>query len=211
MTAFFQTYLGTGFGWFVGNLIFILLIALPLMLAVAMIIYADRKIWAAMALRRGPNVVGPIETSVAGVRLGARYFFVLVEGGDVTRWCPVEKVPMGGTRLHDYLVFRTPSYVEVQQDRVTDEAQIARHAPDRSAQDVKDRADTARELNRDLEHYVATGSSISQAKAQVRAAHEDVLVEMVLGVTRIVQTMATQGAMLEDAVVEMRTRVGKTS
>jgi NADH-quinone oxidoreductase subunit H len=37
----------------------ILLIALPLMLSVAMIIYADRKIWAAMALRRGPNVVGP--------------------------------------------------------------------------------------------------------------------------------------------------------
>ena len=35
------------------------MIALPLMLAVAMIIYADRKIWAAMALRRGPNVVGP--------------------------------------------------------------------------------------------------------------------------------------------------------
>jgi len=30
------------------------------MLAVAMIIYADRKIWAAMALRRGPNVVGPL-------------------------------------------------------------------------------------------------------------------------------------------------------
>jgi len=59
MTAFFQEYLGFGFGWFVANLILILLIALPLMLAVAMIIYADRKIWAAMALRRGPNVVGP--------------------------------------------------------------------------------------------------------------------------------------------------------
>ena len=29
------------------------------MLAVAMIIYAERKIWAAIALRRGPNVVGP--------------------------------------------------------------------------------------------------------------------------------------------------------
>src|SRR3546814_19183768 len=29
------------------------------MLSVAMIIYADRKIWAAIALRRGPNVVGP--------------------------------------------------------------------------------------------------------------------------------------------------------
>jgi NADH-quinone oxidoreductase subunit H len=60
MTAWFQSFLGMEFGWFVATLIFILLIALPLMLAVAMIIYADRKIWAAMALRRGPNVVGPI-------------------------------------------------------------------------------------------------------------------------------------------------------
>jgi len=59
MTEFFQSLLGIGFGWFVANTILILLIALPLMLAVAMIIYADRKIWAAMALRRGPNVVGP--------------------------------------------------------------------------------------------------------------------------------------------------------
>jgi NADH-quinone oxidoreductase subunit H len=60
MTEFFQTYLGYGFGWFLATLILILMIALPLMLAVAMIIYADRKIWAAMALRRGPNVVGPM-------------------------------------------------------------------------------------------------------------------------------------------------------
>ncbi|WCT72295.1 NADH-quinone oxidoreductase subunit NuoH [Sphingomonas naphthae] len=60
MTEFFQsTFLGYGFGWFVATLILILMIALPLMLSVAMIIYADRKIWAAMALRRGPNVVGP--------------------------------------------------------------------------------------------------------------------------------------------------------
>ncbi|MBC7985060.1 MAG: NADH-quinone oxidoreductase subunit NuoH [Sphingomonadaceae bacterium] len=60
MTAWFQsTWLGYGFGWFVSTLILILIIALPLMLAVAMIIYADRKIWAAIALRRGPNVVGP--------------------------------------------------------------------------------------------------------------------------------------------------------
>ncbi|MCB2068040.1 MAG: NADH-quinone oxidoreductase subunit H, partial [Erythrobacter sp.] len=60
MTDFFIS-LGMDAGWamFVANLCGILLIALPLMLAVAMIIYADRKIWAAMALRRGPNVVGP--------------------------------------------------------------------------------------------------------------------------------------------------------
>jgi len=60
MTEYFQsTFLGFGGGWFVATLILILMIALPLMLAVAMIIYADRKIWAAMAPRRGPNVVGP--------------------------------------------------------------------------------------------------------------------------------------------------------
>ncbi|OYX51447.1 MAG: NADH-quinone oxidoreductase subunit H [Sphingomonas sp. 32-66-10] len=61
MTAFFQS-LGMSFewAWFVATIAGILLIALPLMLAVAMIIYADRKIWAAMALRRGPNVVGPL-------------------------------------------------------------------------------------------------------------------------------------------------------
>ena len=45
--------------WALATIAGILLIALPLMLSVAMIIYADRKIWAAMALRRGPNVVGP--------------------------------------------------------------------------------------------------------------------------------------------------------
>jgi NADH-quinone oxidoreductase subunit H len=48
-----------GWAWFIATIIGILIIALPLMLAVAMIIYAERKIWAAMALRRGPNVVGP--------------------------------------------------------------------------------------------------------------------------------------------------------
>ncbi|NCQ47584.1 MAG: NADH-quinone oxidoreductase subunit H, partial [Sphingomonadales bacterium] len=58
MTAYLQTVLGYEAGWFVGTLALVLLIAFPLMLAVAMIIYADRKIWAAIALRKGPNVVG---------------------------------------------------------------------------------------------------------------------------------------------------------
>ena len=61
MTDFFQHTVGLSYGaaWFTATIIGILVIAFPLMLAVAMIIYADRKIWAAMALRRGPNVVGP--------------------------------------------------------------------------------------------------------------------------------------------------------
>jgi NADH-quinone oxidoreductase subunit H len=58
-TAWAQSGLGQVGGWLTWNIAMILLIALPVMLAVALIIYADRKIWAAMALRRGPNVVGP--------------------------------------------------------------------------------------------------------------------------------------------------------
>lgn len=37
----------------------ILTIVLPLLLSVAFAVYFDRKIWAAMQMRRGPNVVGP--------------------------------------------------------------------------------------------------------------------------------------------------------
>ncbi|WP_338504852.1 NADH-quinone oxidoreductase subunit NuoH [Sphingomonas kaistensis] len=60
MTATFQGWgLNYDWSWFLATIAGVLLIALPLMLAVAMIIYAERKIWAAMALRRGPNVVGP--------------------------------------------------------------------------------------------------------------------------------------------------------
>jgi NADH-quinone oxidoreductase subunit H len=60
VTALFVSW-GASFewAWFWSMFIGILVIALPLLLAVAMIIYAERKIWAAVALRRGPNVVGP--------------------------------------------------------------------------------------------------------------------------------------------------------
>jgi NADH-quinone oxidoreductase subunit H len=57
--AFMSQGVSYEWAWFWSMLIGVLIIALPLMLAVAMIIYADRKIWAAIALRRGPNVVGP--------------------------------------------------------------------------------------------------------------------------------------------------------
>ncbi|MBA3526634.1 MAG: NADH-quinone oxidoreductase subunit NuoH [Sphingomonas sp.] len=59
MTAWFQNWFTYEWSWFIATMVGILVIAFPLMLAVAMIIYADRKIWAAIALRRGPNVVGP--------------------------------------------------------------------------------------------------------------------------------------------------------
>ena len=60
MTEFFQS-LGMSYewAWFVATVSGILLIAFPVMLAVAMIIYMDRKVLGAVMMRRGPNVVGP--------------------------------------------------------------------------------------------------------------------------------------------------------
>jgi len=60
VTALFQSWgLSFEWAWGLATLAGILAIAVPLLVAVAMSIYFDRKIWAAMALRRGPNVVGP--------------------------------------------------------------------------------------------------------------------------------------------------------
>jgi len=55
MADFIDVYL-IPFLWILGG---VLAIVLPLLLAVAYVIYFDRKIWAAIHLRRGPNVVGP--------------------------------------------------------------------------------------------------------------------------------------------------------
>jgi len=48
-----------GWAWFLGNLVLMVILCLVLMLSVAVVILADRKIWAAVQMRRGPNVVGP--------------------------------------------------------------------------------------------------------------------------------------------------------
>ena len=58
-TGWFIEQFGQGLGWFLANLTLILAIAFPVMVGVALAVYADRKIWAAMQMRRGPNVVGP--------------------------------------------------------------------------------------------------------------------------------------------------------
>ena len=59
MTGAMTPYFGFGVSWTIATIVGCLLIALPVMLGVAMAIYAERKLWAAFALRRGPNVVGP--------------------------------------------------------------------------------------------------------------------------------------------------------
>lgn len=60
MTEFFQN-LGMSYewAWTASTLVGIITISLLVMLAVAMVIYVDRKVLGAIMLRRGPNVVGP--------------------------------------------------------------------------------------------------------------------------------------------------------
>ena len=55
MAEFFTT-TGTGIALLILGQI--LLIVVPLLVALAFLMYADRKIWAAVQMRRGPNVVG---------------------------------------------------------------------------------------------------------------------------------------------------------
>ena len=54
--ADFFTNTGLGIGLLITGQV--LLILLPLLLCLAFLMYADRKVWAAVQMRRGPNVVG---------------------------------------------------------------------------------------------------------------------------------------------------------
>ncbi len=55
MTEFFNSYLGI----FIIILAQCLVVLVALLVSLAFLLYMDRKVWAAVQLRRGPNVVGP--------------------------------------------------------------------------------------------------------------------------------------------------------
>src|SRR5882757_2554410 len=60
MAEFFASSFWTGFLWpLIIMLAQSLLLLVVLLIAIAYILLADRKIWAAVQIRRGPNVVGP--------------------------------------------------------------------------------------------------------------------------------------------------------
>src|SRR6202165_1888315 len=60
MAEFFASAFWTGYVWPLSVMVAqSLLLLVVLLIAIAYILLADRKIWAAVQMRRGPNVVGP--------------------------------------------------------------------------------------------------------------------------------------------------------
>lgn len=65
MYDFFANYLGllnyldSATVLFISTVVGVLVVVLPVLIAVAMIVWVDRKVWAAIHLRKGPNIVGP--------------------------------------------------------------------------------------------------------------------------------------------------------
>jgi NADH-quinone oxidoreductase subunit H len=53
------TFLATPFGQFLTMLVQSVVLLVALLVMIAFLLYADRKVWAAVQMRRGPNVVGP--------------------------------------------------------------------------------------------------------------------------------------------------------
>ncbi|HMA50464.1 MAG TPA: NADH-quinone oxidoreductase subunit NuoH [Magnetospirillaceae bacterium] len=74
MAEFFTNLLGSDLGALVWIIVKILVIVVPLLLGVAYLTYAERKVLGAMQLRRGPNVVGPFGL-MQPLADGAKLFF----------------------------------------------------------------------------------------------------------------------------------------
>jgi NADH-quinone oxidoreductase subunit H len=54
-----MTFWTSPLGWTLYTVLHILIILLPVLIGLAILIWADRKVWAGVQMRKGPNVVGP--------------------------------------------------------------------------------------------------------------------------------------------------------
>lgn len=88
--------------------------------------------------------------------------------------------------------------LEAIRDRVTSATEIRKAAPQLEGRDLERRSEAATELNRDLEHFVAKGSSISRGLHQVDDAHKAVLGELVQGCFQVFSAWAGMEAAAGD-------------
>jgi len=59
MYEYFQSLLGVEWGFLVAAILHVLALVVAILVALAFLLYFDRKVWAAVQMRKGPNVVGP--------------------------------------------------------------------------------------------------------------------------------------------------------
>ena len=59
MTAAIPSFWATPFGWTLLTVGEILLVFVPVLVSLAFLLWGDRKVWAGVQMRKGPNVVGP--------------------------------------------------------------------------------------------------------------------------------------------------------
>jgi len=59
MYEYFQSLLGAEWGFLVAAVLHVLALVVAILVALAFLLYFDRKVWAAVQMRKGPNVVGP--------------------------------------------------------------------------------------------------------------------------------------------------------
>jgi len=59
MTPYWATYYATPVGWTVLTVLGILAVTVGILISLAFLLLADRKIWAGVQMRKGPNMVGP--------------------------------------------------------------------------------------------------------------------------------------------------------
>ena len=100
MAEFFASAFWTGYLWPLIVMVAQSVLLLVLLLIVtAYVLYADRKIWAAVQIRRGPNVVGPwgLLQSFADLNIGILYIFaissLMVYGVIMAGWSSNSKYP----------------------------------------------------------------------------------------------------------------------
>ncbi len=143
-----------------------------------------------MRLEEGPSIIGPFPIHVAGVLVRQQNFFVWVENGEIAEWLEAEQLPVGGYRRGAWLMWTNGHAFERILDRPTDPMEMQARAPQLEGRMLERRVETSQELNRDLEHFVATGSSISQGRILVEHAHQAVLSELIQGTFQVFSAWA---------------------
>ena len=161
--------------------------------------------------REGPWVIGPLPIRAAGRVVKRSSFFVWIDGGQIVEWCPVEEVPVGGSRLRDWLVWSNGREIQILRDYATtpDAARAQAKDPRLAGRDAERHAESGVELNRDIEHYVALGHAPEHAAFEAQEDHKTEFAVLVMGCFEVFSSMiAPPEQEAAESIESIGTRIG---